>query len=163
MVLKFFRKWLSVEPKSTCPHPEGHSRLPRPVTPDRLNASNRSVTLAECVGILADYNKEAAAVLLELLHIDPMGIYDVDSKRLYGARIVELFRDVCGSDIQRFYYHLTMELPHQETGHLSTAGDYVSRVDDSFSARRMCGEPGSFWALPEGDRPTTSDYVYPIV
>ncbi len=87
-----------------------------------------------------------------------------DSKHLYGRRIIQLYKEVCGGDRERFLYHLQMELPDQGTGRLSITGPYCAKMSSEESnahfAARKHGKPGSFWALT--NPPTDPNYEYPI-
>ena len=157
----FLRRFLEPTEQSECPHHNKHNRLSRPLTPDRLNPDNVQLPMVERLHALADGEADALLILTTVLRVDPETIYDIDSKRLYGARIVQLYGEVCGWDLDRFIYHVGMELPNQETGQLSTAGKYARYADRDFLQKRMCGEPGSFWALAEP--PTNRRYEYPIV
>lgn len=88
-----------------------------------------------------------------------------DSKHLYGTRITQLYKEVCGGDRERFLYHLQMELPNQGTGELSITGPYCAKLGrgeetEAHFAARKYGKPGSFWALK--NPPTDPNYEYPI-
>lgn len=106
----------------------------------------------------------ALKVLTRLLNESKNGfmqILGLDTNRLYGARIWDLYK-LCGKDLERFEYHLDMELPNQGTGHVSITGPYCSKVDqDAHFAARKFGKPGSFWALE--NPPTDPNYEYPII
>lgn len=124
------------------------------------------MTLSEVVYTLSDGNPGAITVLTELVVSNPLGILELflmDSKRLYGSRIWELYKNVCGKDLERFKYHLEMELPNQETGVLTVTGPHSLALEETeFWAKRQGGhaDPGSWWALK--DHPTDPHYDYPI-
>lgn len=89
----------------------------------------------------------------------------MDEKRLYVHRIAVLF-SLCGEDIERFKYHVFVELPQQETGAVLVAGPYFRNLDPNsesgrvFAAKRSFWKPGSFWGLE--NPPKERDYEYPI-
>lgn len=122
-------------------------------------------TIDDVIAKMSDGNPGAEHVLGRLFAEDQfagfMNMLLLDTKRLYGYRIWELFK-LCGQDLKRFVYHLDMELPNQATGELSITGPYCSRVDnEAHFAVRTHGKPGSFWAL--ANPPTDPNYKYPIV
>ena len=130
---------------------------------DRITDLNCTVT--DIIADLSEGNPGVMRVLVEILQDEkPGGIFrllNFDTKRLYGSRIWELFSDVCGKDIQRFKYHVDVELPNQETGELSVSGPWAPSLgNEEWWQRRQFGEPGSFWALEEP--PTDPYYEYPI-
>ena len=130
--------------------------------PDRI--TNLSATPIDVIITLSEGNPGAVMVLSKWHSSSPMAIIEMlilDTKRLYGPRIWELYKDVCGEDFERFKYHVQVELPNQETGVLSVTGPFSPDFDDtSFWEKRTSGRPDSFWALD--NPPTESDYVYPI-
>ncbi len=88
-----------------------------------------------------------------------------DSKHLYGTRITQLYKEICGEDMERFLYHVQMELPDQGTGKLSITGPYCSQIgfgeeSNAYFVARKYGKPGSFWALE--NPPTDPFFQYPI-
>lgn len=113
---------------------------------------------------LSEGNPGAATVISKWLASSPMAIFEIlmlDSKRLYGHRVWELYKDVCGEDLERFRYHVGVELPNQETGQLMVSGPYSPDLNDKdFWTKRSFGQPGSFWALK--NPPSERDYEYPI-
>ena len=129
--------------------------------PETFNGS-----LADMAFILAGGNLGALSVLSEWAAVDPrarMGfLTSLDLKHLYDEHIWEVYK-LCGRDIHRFIYHVSMELPNQYTGKLVFTGPYCSRVrvDEGFFAKRTFGKPGSYWALEHP--PTDTDYDYPIL
>lgn len=134
--------------------------MPNP-TKDRVKVH---MDIAEIITVLSDGNPGAVSVLIKWLETDPlalMGILTLDSKRLYGSRIWVVYKDVCGEDLERFKYHLEVELPNQETGELSVTGPYSPSLSDiQFWEKRTSGKPGADWALDVP--PTTSQYEFPI-
>ena len=134
-----------------------------------MTVSNDRITmdmsLFDVVFALSEGNPGALNVLMRYAQSTPLGILALltfDTKRLYGARIWDLYSDICGQDIDRFAYHLQVELPNQETGRLSVSGPFSPAMDDSeFWEKRRAGKPGSFWALETP--PTSQYYDYPIV
>lgn len=128
---------------------------------DRIN--DLSMTTMEVVLALSEGNTGAATVVMRWLSSSPFGLIEIltlDTKRLYGDRIWELFTTVCGEDLERFKYHVAVELPNQETGELSVTGPHSPDFDDyDFWAKRRFGKPGSFWAL---ENPPAGNYEYPI-
>lgn len=130
---------------------------------DRITDLN--MTLPQVICELSEGNPGAVRVLAELLGKDASGFMSVlgcDSKRLYGSRIWMLYKDVCGEDIERFRYHLDVELPNQETGQLSVTGPHAPPFGDEgkpFWAARKFGKPESFWAL---ENPPGCGYRYPL-
>ena len=89
----------------------------------------------------------------------------MDLKRLYGVRILELFR-MCNSDIERFRYHVYVELPNQETGEIVVYEmpyfklDPATKEGQAFFERRQFARPGDFWGLQYP--PTQKEYRYPV-
>lgn len=123
-------------------------------------------TFGEIISDLAESDPDSEEALYRLcteVEHGPIILTHVDSKHLYGVRIGELYRDVCGRDIDRFDYHLSMELPCQICGELSTTGPWLAfdspELDRHFELRRH-GKPNSFWALE--NPPDYPDYAYPI-
>ncbi|HEY1063794.1 MAG TPA: hypothetical protein VGE30_00680 [Candidatus Saccharimonadales bacterium] len=112
---------------------------------------------------LTDSNPGAMSVLLQWLEKDSLALIAMltclDLKHLYDDQIWEVYL-LCGKDIDRFIYHVQMELPDQLTGHHATSGPYIGQVDEEFYAKRKFGKPGSFWALEHP--PAETDYAYPI-
>lgn len=95
----------------------------------------------------------------------------LDTKHLYGARIWNLYKDICGEDMERFGYHLAVELPCQVCGEMAVTGPYSVEIEkrlikkgrtmqDFFDARRGA-KPNSFWGLK--NPPTDPNYAFPIL
>src|SRR3989344_966766 len=115
---------------------------------------------------LCELNDAAKAVAFLLLQ-EPDGVevlHALDGKHLYGKRIWEVFSEVCGRDLDRFKYHVDMELPCQLCGELGILGPYASTMTDAqvraFLSLRPRAKPGSFWALKRP--PKTPKYKYPL-
>ena len=90
-----------------------------------------------------------------------LGFMTLDLKHLYDEHIWEVYRNVCGEDLNRFIYHVQMELPNQATGQHSMNGRYIEQVNpETFASRRRFGKPGSYWALEVP--PIETDYAYPL-
>lgn len=129
---------------------------------DRITGLDMS--LLEILSALSEGNPGALRVLMELFG-DGAGFLDVlgcDSKRLYGSRIWMLYKDVCGEDIERFRYHLQVELPNQENGELYITGPHAplfGKESEAFWAARKYWKPGSFWAL---QNPPGRGYRFPL-
>jgi hypothetical protein len=92
----------------------------------------------------------------------------MDCKHLYGKRIYKLFVTTCGKDVDRFIYHIKMELPCQICGSFVLA--MMEPMDDPKSidvyAHKMArqfaqGKSNSFWGLEP--HPEDPNYSYPIV
>ncbi len=135
---------------------------PVAVTHDRITLE---MSLFDVVFAISEGNPGALQVLMQYAQSSSMGVLGLltfDSKRLYGSRIWDLYNDICGKDLNRFAYHLEVELPNQETGQLSVSGPFSPAIGDSeFWEKRRAGKPGSFWALDTP--PSTSFYDYPII
>ena len=116
------------------------------------------------VRALSEENPGAINVLIQWIESDPMALLAIlilDSKRLYGSHIWMVYKDVCSEDIERFKYHVQVELPNQETGQLSVIGPFAPSLEDKeFWEKRKSGKPGSYWALD--NPPTSRKYEYPI-
>lgn len=118
---------------------------------------------------LADGNIGAMNILMELATKRPEDmlaiVSNLDSKHLYGTNLYEVYVKVCGSDMDRFLYHLYMELPCQLCGEIGFTGPHLADMnEEEFSAHasaRQFGKPGTYWALQ--DPPDNPDYEYPIV
>lgn len=132
------------------------------MTKDRITGLNMSIL--KIMFALSEGNPGALRVLTELQG-DGEGFLDVlgcDSKRLYGSRIWMLYKDVCGEDIERFRYHLQVELPNQENGELFITGPHApvfGKESEAFWEARKYGKPGSFWAL---QNPPGRGYRFPL-
>ena len=132
---------------------------------DKDRITGLDMSIFEIVGALSEGNPGALRVLMELFGKDGAGFLDVfgcDSKRLYGSRIWMLYKDVCGEDIERFRYHLQVELPNQVNGKLSITGPHApvfGEDNSAFWAARKFGKPGSFWAL---QNPPGRGYRFPL-
>jgi len=120
-----------------------------------------------CIDAISGGDREAGAVLLECNMECGGNAFEIfltilDSKRLYGSRICELY-ELCGKDVKRFIYHVKTELPNQETGKWGVTGEYAMQFlrRPELRAARQFGRPNSFWALEHP--PTKADYEYPII
>lgn len=140
------------------------------MTTDRITSLD--MTVAEVIGALSANPEQpcghsggchpgAVRVLLDLFkHSGILVVLLCDSKRLYAERIWDLYKNVCGEDIERFAYHLSVELPNQETGVLSVTGPQSPDFDDrEFWKARSYGAPGSFWCL---QNPPGPGYRFPL-
>ncbi len=88
---------------------------------ERLTSLSMSIT--GMIVALSEDNPDATTVIMQLINRgELMLVLLLDSKYLYGSRIWELYSRICGEDFDHFIYHLTMELPDQETGQLSITG-----------------------------------------
>ena len=127
---------------------------------------NVFMTLSDAILELSEGVPGAVSALAELCASDASGfltLLQIDEKRLYGDKIWELYSDVCDGDVERFRYHVNVELPNQETGVLSITGPYSVWPDEEtrrvfWNARRH-GKPGSFWAL---ETPPRRGYRFPL-
>lgn len=131
-------------------------------TPDRITSFE--MTVVDVMLALSGGNPGAFRVLTEWFRSDPTvaipEMVTLDTKRLYDSRIWDLYK-LCGQNIERFKYHVLIELPHQETGQVSVSGPLSPSFDDKeFWTKRRFGRPGSFWALE--NPPTETNYEYPI-
>lgn len=129
-------------------------------TKDRLTKGMKN---AEMIERLSSGVPGAVEVLEELAHsvqFSSETFMQMDKKRFYDSDIWELYQ-LCGRDIERFKYHVLVELPNQETGEITTSGRYRPDQDDKkFLEDRAYWKPGSFWGLEHP--PTTRYYHYPI-
>lgn len=130
--------------------------------PERINFSDSGADLLQKMG---EGHARATQLLSTMLNADRfMNVLALDSARLYGSRIWDLYQ-ICGEDMERFVYHLDMELPNQATGKLWVTGPYwvdmTEEEQESHVAARQFGKPGSFWALE--NPPTDPNYEYPIM
>jgi hypothetical protein len=122
-----------------------------------LDMSNIDMLMA-----MSEENPGALTVLLKLLNGED-GFFKIlllDSKKLYGSDIWVLYKDICGENLNRFIYHIDMELPDQDTGELGIMGPYSIDTDKEFWDLREFGKPKSFWALE--NPPTNAYYTFPI-
>lgn len=133
----------------------------------RLGEEDLNISMAALMAKLAGGNPGATNVLLQAMAKEPLSFLTVDSKGLYDSEIWLLYSDVCGEDIDRFLYHLGVELPDQETGGLSVTGPWSSGLGDEWWKARTHGAENlragglrRFWALE--NPPTERDYAYPI-
>jgi hypothetical protein len=128
---------------------------------DRI--TSLTMTGPELISALCCSNPGALRVLAEWFHSSPMAVIEMlslDTKRLYDNRIWDLYK-LCGMDIERFKYHVQVELPNQETGELSVTGPHSPDFKDKeFWVKRRFGKSGSFWALE--NPPSEANYEYPI-
>ena len=136
-------------------------------TKDRINDSH---SLPEAAALLTDgiyvVVKFMGPLLQELGDQAEYAVQVMDRKRLYGTRIIQLYR-LCNNDVERFKYHLYVELPNQETGEIAVYGKTYVDVDPktkeghAFFERRQYWRPGDFWGLL--NPPTQLAYDYPII
>lgn len=132
----------------------------------RITADSDQSTIG-ILGSLSGGNPGAMSVLMRWIDREgPVAIVAMvtvlDMKHLYDHHIWLVFKEVCGEDIDRFIYHVSMELPNQLTGKLSVSGPYIGQVNlNEFQARRVFGAPGLYWALEKP--PRDPHYTYPIV
>lgn len=133
----------------------------------RLNETHMDASMAGLLMALTGGNPGAMTVLMEAMAREPLCLLTVDSKGLYDDSIWELYKDVCGEDIDRFLYHLGVELPDQETGQLAVTGPWSGGIGDDWRKARTHGPEnlragGSrrFWAL--ADPPADRHYAYPV-
>jgi len=121
------------------------------------------MTAVDVTVALSENHPGAIVVVGNWIKSSPNGLLEIltlDTKHLYGERIWELYC-LCGEDLDRFKYHVGVELPDQITGELSAMGPYrPDRNDTEFWEKRRFGKPGSFWALEQP--PSEKDYEYPI-
>ena len=93
-------------------------------------------------------------------------ILTLEAKHLYGARIVEVYREVCGRNIHRFIYHLEMELPCQFCGSFFPYGAIwrptLETRTELFTHQipRTTLAVGANWALKHP--PTSPEYDFPL-
>jgi len=132
---------------------------------EHLRLKDPSVPFSSIIYTLSDDNIGVINVLKKLRILNPALLLELDTKHLYGEHIWEVFADVCGRDLERFKYHLEMELPCQICGELShITGPFRDEMSEEERDRhveaRSYGEPGSYWALK--NPPTNPDYKYPI-
>lgn len=135
-----------------------------PISQECRISPNSDLTIMELVYTLAGGKIEPMSVLFKWLDVDPMAVlgllHGIDMKHLYDEHIWAVY-ELCNYSIERFIYHVQMELPDQATGELSVTGPYTTQVDmTDFARKRTFGTPGSYWALQ--DPPTAPDYSFPI-
>jgi hypothetical protein len=135
-----------------------------PATQECRVTSDTDQSLGGIIFVLTGGNLGATSVLLQWLDVDPyalLGFLNVlDTKHLYDEHIWNVYK-LCGEDINRFIYHVQMELPDQATGRVSVTGPYTAEVNrEGFFAKRRFGKPGSYWALEHP--PVETNYSYPI-
>jgi hypothetical protein len=135
---------------------------------EALRINNLNMSLPNIITALADGNHDAMKVMFQLTKKDDgfFELLNLDAKGLYGANIWKVYKDVCGENIERFMYHLDIELPCQICGEVSITGPYAAKVtkamdNEEFWNSRSYGKPGSFWALKEP--PTDPNYDFPIL
>jgi hypothetical protein len=117
---------------------------------------------------LAEGDSKSLAIIKRLLIRNRTAVAVIIAKELRGSRIWELYETICGRNMDRFLYHIFLELPNQSSGRLRLIpADYADNigltregVENHFRARQN-GKPNSFWAFE--DPPTEKDYEYPIV
>lgn len=131
-------------------------RLELPI-PNRASFAAISEGHPGALNLLTELAERSEDMIIILSHLD--------SKHLYGIRLYELFVKVCDSDIDRFLYHLMMELPCQLGGEMTFCGPHMAGMSTeqlrTHGQARQFGKPNSFWALE--NPPQTPDYEYPIV
>jgi hypothetical protein len=114
---------------------------------------------------LTDGHAGSLALLRRLVQIDKIEVILVmDVKHLYGEKIWELYSKICGQDMDRFIYHVKMELPCQICGmfgimDINEPPEITEEILNHIRFRKF-GKPGSFWALE--NPPEKSNYEYPI-
>ena len=108
-------------------------------------------------------------MLKEGTGLERLAIYTLKEKKLFGESIGQLLYEVCGSDMERFIYHILMELPYQETGEFGTDpffkiflthNEFDHEIAKKHIETRKFGKPNSLWALK--NPPTDPHYEYPI-
>jgi len=125
------------------------------------------MTAMEAFQDLSEGNQKVLAILLELVNkFGNSALASVLHKQLRGVKILELY-ELCGQDIERFDYHVCMELPNQVTGVLSIMGPYTGHLakqpdsdHSTFWEARKHGKPNSFWALE--NPPRNRNYKFPL-
>ncbi len=131
----------------------------------RMTPADMNISVSEMITRLTGGNLGSTRVLVEWLDRDPMAVLAfltvLDLKHLYDEHIWVVYDKICDQDIDRFIYHVSMELPNQATGRLSVSGPYSRLANDAFWAKRQSGKPGAYWALEQP--PTERNYSYPIV
>lgn len=142
-------------------HPDRNEDI---VFNDPARIDDPSMSLFEAVKKLSGGHPGSMKVLMDWIEKDRhafLGILNsIDGKHLYDEHIWNVFK-LCGEDLDRFIYHVEMELPDQLTGTPSISGMYCRGIDhEEFFAKRSFGKPGSYWALE--NPPTEADYSYPI-
>ena len=131
-------------------------------TQDRVQLQ---MSMPEVIFSLTEGNPGAVRVLCELLQ-GGNGIMDLllcDTKRLYGSQIWVCYKDICGENIERFRYHLQVELPNQQTGQVSVTGPHAPPFGEEgalFWETRKNGAPDRFWAL---ENPPSCNYRFPLM
>lgn len=116
---------------------------------------------------LAEGDPKSLAIIRRLIARDRMVIAAIIAKGLRGSRIWELYETICGRNMDRFMYHIYLELPNQSSGRLELMpADFADNigltregVENHFRVRQN-GKPNSFWAFE--DPPSEKDYEYPI-
>ena len=135
-----------------------------PAHPEYLRILSGAINYID-LSKLTDGHAGSLAVLRHLVQICKIEvILVIDVKHLYGEKIWELYSKICGQDIDRFVYHVNMELPCQICGQFGIAGiGQPSEITEEILSHiifRTFGKPGSFWALE--NPPKKSNYEYPI-
>lgn len=134
------------------------------MSPQSQSRITMHMSLTDMVMALAEGNPGAIRALAEWIKSSEdaiMELLTLDTKRLYGSKIWEVYKNVCGEDIERFKYHVCVELPNQETGKLTVSGPWGPSLNNrNFWNRRQFGAPGSYWALK--NPPTDPNYEFPI-
>jgi hypothetical protein len=132
---------------------------------EHLRFNDPTMTVMNFISKMADGNIGATTLLTQIMRREDglMILLSLDASHLYGHHIWEVFKDVCGGDIERFLYHIDMELPCQICGEVLITGPYSimneEKIRAHFEARRFW-KPGSYWALE--NPPADPNYSYPI-
>ncbi len=134
-----------------------------PANARRINKDN-SGSIIKIFLALTSGHTGAVTVLAHWKRIDPQALLHIetilDGKGLYDEHIWDVYL-LCDRDINRFIYHVSMELPDQRTGKVTISGKYQRQVDiKEFLAKRTFGRPGSYWGLK--NPPREPHYSYPI-
>lgn len=132
---------------------------------EHLRLTNPLMNVEDVILALAGGNPGAMHLLAKLMRRGGlMTLLHVDALHLYDHHISEVYEDVCGCDFDRFFYHITMELPCQVCGELILPDPFAANMSEEEKRAhllfRQNGRPGSYWALE--DPPTTPEYEYPI-
>jgi hypothetical protein len=117
---------------------------------------------------LAEGDPKSLAILRRLFARDRTAVSMIMAKGLTGSRIWDLYEAICGKSLERFIYHVNLELPCQCCGRLylmpcdyAQAAGLTREGVENHLRMRQNGKPNSFWAF-EGP-PSEKDYEYPIV
>lgn len=117
---------------------------------------------------LAEGDFKSLALLQRLLPKNLQIIELICLKHLRGSRVWELYEEICGRQMDRFIYHVMLELPCQCCGRFNfipveyaTSMGFSEASAKSHWLARQHGKPNSFWALE--DPPTERNYQFPII